>query len=112
MCAHAHVRQKVTCLVVKNDEKFFIFAMPPVRCRRAHRNKESSAPSNVDTVTRLRRQSTEKGLPTYGCRNALVACLQQHAATNANMPSTLSQVEESRALLTDLQITAIQLIVS
>ena len=86
--------------------------MPPVRCGRAHRNEESSAPGNVDTVTSLRQQCAEKGLPTYGCWNALVAHLQQHAATNANTPSTSSQVEESRAPLTDLKIAVIQSIVS
>ena len=41
---------------ITNDAKFFIFAMPPVRRVRARRNKKSSAPSNVDTVTSLRRQ--------------------------------------------------------
>ena len=53
---------------ITNDAKFFIFAMAPVRRVRARRNKESSAPTNVDTVTSLRQQCAEKGLPTYGRR--------------------------------------------
>ena len=44
---------------ITNDAKFFIFAMPPVRRVRARRNKESSTPSNVDTVTSLDYQHTD-----------------------------------------------------
>ena len=44
---------------IKNDAKFFIFAMPPVRRVRARRNKDSSAPSNVDTVMSLDYQHTD-----------------------------------------------------
>ena len=53
---------------ITNDTKFFIFAIPLVRRVRARRNEESSAPSNVNTLTSLRQQCAEKGLPTYGCR--------------------------------------------
>ena len=43
-----------------------------------HRNEESSAPSNVGTVTSLGRQCAEKGLPTYGRRKVRPCRRQRH----------------------------------
>ena len=81
--------------------------MPPVRNGRARKERNwerSSLPTNVDSIESLRRQCAAEGFLTHGRKNALVACLQNHAAENVNSPSTPPQVEVSSALLTESQI--------
>ncbi|CAB3980493.1 gag [Paramuricea clavata] len=92
--------------------------MPPVRRGRTREiNEGSSSQNTTDNVANLRQQCAEKGLPTNGRRNVLIARLQQHAAANANLPSTSSEsrpvIPETQPALTESQLAQIQgLIVS
>ena len=107
-------------------------AMPPVRRVRIRDANEGSASSNnvsnvrnnVVTITSLRRQWAEKGLPTHGRRNALVARLQHHATANENLRVTtteepqppptdlLTLSTESKQLLSEAQLAQMQSIAS
>jgi hypothetical protein len=66
--------------------------MPPVRHGRTRKiNEGSSSQNTTDNIANLQQQCAEKGLPTNGQRNVLIACLQQHAAANVNLLLTLSE---------------------
>ena len=88
--------------------------MPPARTRKCRHNNQANSsqpPSTADNIASLRRQCADKGLPTHGRKNALVARLQNHAVENANLNSTLPPAELSSALLTEPQLAQIQSIV-
>ena len=88
--------------------------MPPARTRKRGQNNQASSsqpPSAVDNIASLRRQCADKGLPTHGRKNALVARLQNHSAENANLNSAPPPAELSSALLTEPQLAQIQSIV-
>ncbi|CAB4019580.1 Hypothetical predicted protein [Paramuricea clavata] len=92
--------------------------MPPVRRGRTRETNEGSSSqlNTMDNVANLRQQCAEKGLPTNGRRNVLIARLQQHAAANVNLPSTSSEsrpvIPETQPALTESQLAQIQGIVS
>ena len=91
--------------------------MPPVRRgRTSEQNEGSSSQNTTDNVANLRQQCAEKGLPTNGRRNMLIARLQQHAAANVNLPSTSSEsrpvIPETQPALTESQLAQIQGLVS
>ncbi len=107
--------------------------MPPVRRVRIRDANEGSASSsnasnvrnNEVTITSLLRQCAEKGLPTHGRRNALVARLQHHATANENQLRVTTTEEpqpppmdlltlptESQQLLSEEQLAQMQSIAS
>lgn len=61
--------------------------MPRRTPRRPSHQENASSSTGVSSITTLRNQCAERGLPTHGRRNALVARLQHHASGNANATS-------------------------
>ena len=87
--------------------------MPPARNKKARRQANCatlSSSTSDTTVANFRQQCAEKGLPTQGRRNVLIARLQNHAARNANSASR--PPVETTALLTEEQLAQIQSIVT